>query len=448
MVRVLKTAGEASLPLITRKQKVKEIWKEDKVFNDLLNERSKHKIGSQEYKSYTKKIKTRIRFLRNEKLKREAEEINENANRREIEELYRRLKTDAASFKNLRGKQKCDPEKLKKHFMTHFSKNQVIANPPEIENIPEYIMQLQGIQADGLKTSPPDLAELKSTIRNLKNGKSANDVPASYVKQAMKSDKFALEMLKLYHSVWTTNEIPKDWKKSKLVALWKGAKKGSKDDPNAYRGLQIGSTLCKILVIIIINRLKTWYEDQLLDEQQGFRTGRGTADGVYIIKRVQEISSKMKKPVYALFVDLSAAFDHIIRDFMFNSILNRLPPNVNSKLIQLLQNFYIVTTTSLAETPDDCFELFLGVRQGGPESPILYNFYMDFVMRVFLKKCTESGLKFLNLKYKIPCTASKTNRTTVGHHEMKWIGYADDLVLFFEDYFGYAKSCRSSTSNI
>jgi hypothetical protein len=169
-----------------------------------------------------------------------------------------------------------------------------------------------------------------------------------------------------------------------------------------------------------------------MDEQQGFRSGRGTSDGVYILKRIQEISNKMKKTVYALFVDLAAAFDHIIRDFMFNSILNRIPPHVNSKIIQLLQNLYNDTTTSLAETPDDCFELFIGVRQGGPESPILYNLYMDFVMRVFLKKCSENGVKFLNLKYNIPCTASKTNRVTIGHHEVKWIGYADDLVLFFE----------------
>ena len=433
MVQVLKTAGDASLPLMTKKEKINEIWKEDKVFNDLLDNRRKHSIGSLEYKIYTKKIKTRIRFLRNEKLKREAEEINENANRREIEELYRRLKTDAMPFKNLRNKQKCDPVKLKKHFTEHFSKHQETANPTEIENIPEYIKQLQDIEIDGLNSQPPDLAELKTTIRSLKNGKSANDVPAAYIKEAMKSDKFAREMLKLYESVWRTNEIPTDWKHSKLVALWKGAKKGSKDDPNAYRGLQIGSTLCKILVIIIINRIKSWYENQILDEQQGFRSGRGTADGVYIIKRVQEISNKMKKPVYALFVDLSAAFDHIIRDFMFNSILSRIPPNANLKLIHLLQNLYNATTTSLAETPDDCFQLFLGVRQGGPESPILYNFYMDFVMRVFLKKCSENGVKFLNLKYSIPCSASKTNRTTVGHHEMNWIGYADDLVLFFEN---------------
>ena len=433
IVNLLTTVGEATLPRSTRKERVNEIWKKDEEFNRLLNERRTHKLGSNEYKLFTRKIKTRIKHLRNEKLTREAEDINENTSRRKIEELYRRMKTDTMTFKNLRKKEKCDPQKLKKYFTSHFSELPVTPEPMELEIIPDYIKQLQEIEVEGLNASPPDLEELKLTIKNLKNGKSANDIPAAYVKHAIKCDTFAHEMVKLYETIWTTNQIPKDWKHSKLVALWKGACKGNKDDPKAYRGLQIGSTLCKILVIIIINRLKTWYELQLLDEQQGFRSGRGTTDGVYIVKRIHEIANKMKKPVYALFVDLAAAFDHIVRKLMFDTILKRIPSDVNTKLIKLLKSLYDATTTSLAETPDDCFQLHLGVRQGGPESPILYNLYMDFVMRVFLQKCSSNGIKFLNLKYNIPCTASKTSRRTVGDHEVKWAGYADDLVLFFEN---------------
>ena len=87
----------------------------------------------------------------------------------------------------------------------------------ELENIPDYIKQLQEIEVEGLNASPPDLEELKLTIKNLKNGKSANDVPAAYVKHAMKCDKFAHEMVKLYETIWATNRIPKEWKHSKLV---------------------------------------------------------------------------------------------------------------------------------------------------------------------------------------------------------------------------------------
>ena len=104
-----------------------------------------------------------------------------------------------------------------------------------------------------------------------------------------------------------------------------------------------------------------------------------------------------------------------------------------------LSNFwklYAYTTTALAETPEDLFELIMGVRQGGPESPPLYNLYMDYVMRVYMDLCEKSGAKFLQLKYRIRSTATKRKgrvKTTRGKHTVDWAGYADDLELFFTD---------------
>ena len=124
-------------------------------------------------------------------------------------------------------------------------------------------------------------------------------------------------MVKLYDLIWLTKKIPKRWGHSKLVTIWKGATKGKIDDPSAYRGIQIGSSFCKILVVIILERTRKWYEEQIMDQQQGFRSGRGTTEGIYIVKRLQQISHSTKKPIYSLFVDLSAAFDHINRDWLF-----------------------------------------------------------------------------------------------------------------------------------
>ena len=116
---------------------------------------------------------------------------------------------------------------------------------------------------------------------------------------------FVEEMVKLYQTIWLTWTIPKSWDHSKLVTLWKGPTKGKVDDPTTYRGLQIGSALCKIIIVIIINRLKIWYEKQLLDQQQGFRSARGTTDGIFFAKSVQQITSKMKKPTYRVSIPLS-----------------------------------------------------------------------------------------------------------------------------------------------
>ena len=103
-------------------------------------------------------------------------------------------------------------------------------------------------------------------------------------------------------------------------------------------------------------------------------------------------------------------------------------------LIELIESLYAFTTTSLANTPDDLFELILGVRQGGPESPPLYNLYMDYVMRLFMEQCEMNNIKFLKLQYRIPSTATtreeRHNKSDHGDHIIDWVGYADDVALY------------------
>ena len=120
------------------------------------------------------------------------------------------------------------------------------------------------------------------------------------------------------------------------------------------------------MIAVILRRLNSWYNKQLSDHQQGFCTGRRTADRIFAIKRLQEITKKMGISAYLLFVDLTAAFDTINRQWMFQSIYQRLPAESNKNLFKLLESIYKYTTTALAEDPDNIFEITSGVRQGGP----------------------------------------------------------------------------------
>ena len=94
-------------------------------------------------------------------------------------------------------------------------------------------------------------------------------------------------MLEVIHrmilNLWNNLDLPNEWGNTRLKTLWKG--KGSKTDPTKYRGISIESTVCKLIISIILSRLKGWYEIQLSDEQYGFRSNRGTTDGIYAIKR-------------------------------------------------------------------------------------------------------------------------------------------------------------------
>ena len=98
-----------------------------------------------------------------------------------------------------------------------------------------------------------------------------------------------------------------------------------------------------------------------------------------------------------------------------------------------MESLYLHTLTVLARTPDDDFELSMGVRQSGPESPPLFNLFIDFVMRVPLGKCTSISIKFIQLKFRIPASTTHSKRTTIGQFSFDCVVCANHLVLLFED---------------
>ena len=218
-------------------------------------------------------------------------------------------------------------------------------------------------------------------------------------------------MLEVIHrmtlNLWINLDLPNAWGNSLLKTLWKG--KGSKRDPSKYRGISIGSTVCKLIISIILSRLKTWYESQLSDEQYGFRPNRGTTDGIFAVKRTQQITNRKQQPLFLLFVDLSAAFDHIPRSWLFRSIDLRFTEERSPQMFRILRYLYNHT---LLTYEDVTFKTTSGVRQGGPESPFLFNLYIDFVMRVFIEKCqSDTSINFFAHKYRVnPNSVTRAER--------------------------------------
>ena len=428
-----KTAAE-TLPVMRKNANMKRNFTNDEHLNELLEMRSGQVRGTDTYKLSTKKIKKHVKYIKNQRLRQEAEQINQHATRRETEELFRTMKDVSSSFKPIKRNNKCSPEKLKEYFSEHFNIAPPDKIPDELLKAPPYIKELQSLPCN-LNHAPPTIQEVKDTLKSLKNGKASTDIPPEFLKYSIDSETMLSETHYLICNIWDKCNVPTSWTHTKLVALSKGTSKGSITDPKSYRGLQVGTILCKVLVIIILNRIKSWYDQTLLDQQQGFRSGRGTADGIFITKRVQQISDAMKRSVYVLFVDLSAAFDHVIRDWLFKSIYQRLPPNEDKTLFKILEAVYSHTTTALSETPLDVFELSTGVRQGGPESPPLYNLFMDYVMRVYEHECSKENIQFVKFKYRIrttACTREERMADYYGDHLVDWSGYADDIELFLD----------------
>ena len=132
-----------------------------------------------------------------------------------------------------------------------------------------------------------------------------------------------------------------------------------------------------------------------------------TADGIFIIKNVLD---RFGGTIIAVYIDLTAAYDHVPRDFLFRLLKMRTGAH---HLIAILQKMYEGTTASIKGSKA-VFDILIGCRQGGQESPCLFNYYFDYVLKVAAHEIDEKypngwGLPF---EFNIPhwCTNREQRR--------------------------------------
>ena len=116
ITKTLKSAVKITLPPLIDQNRCNEIWKNDHKFNRLLSQRRHFPKQDAECNAISMAVKKRIKHLRNEKLREETDDINENANQRQVEELYKNIKDGSTTFKIILKKQVCDPYKVTEHF--------------------------------------------------------------------------------------------------------------------------------------------------------------------------------------------------------------------------------------------------------------------------------------------------------------------------------------------
>lgn len=441
-VNTIKEVADNILPK-QNLDKLHQPWHDDQKLKDLYAKKDVlfAKNGNlKEISALRKKIRLRAKYLKNDHFKKEAQKLNQLAINRELEKLFQRAKKQETTLRTIQSS--CPPDKLLKHFKSHF--NPVGPNPenkPEElgNNPPNFIAELKRISSSiNINDLPPTIEEIQQHLRKLKDGVASNDIEPELLKRC--NHPIMLEVIhRMTTNLWENLDLPDSWGNSRLKTLWKG--KGSKKDPCKYRGVSIGSTVCKLIVNIILERIRPWYEDQLLEEQNGFRKGRGTTDGIYVVKRTQQIINRKKQTLFLLFVDLSAAFDHIPRSWLFDTIKLRFSEGKYPRIFEILETLYQNTSLTYDEA-SVTFKTSSGVRQGGPESPILFTLFMDFVMRVFIEQSKDiADIDFFEYRYRINSKAITREervrmRTNVirpwGNAILPWCGYADDLVLFLQ----------------
>ena len=199
----------------------------------------------------------------------------------------------------------------------------------------------------------------------------------------------------LLEKIWNTEEMPRDWRESVMIKLYK--QKGDVLECGNYRGIKLLEHVFKLLERIVEGRLRNIIE---IDEQQfGFTKGKSTVDAAFIVRQVQEKYLEGNKKVYMCFVDLEKAYDRIPRRVVYWCLRKR---GVPEKLVRLVEMMYEGASTRVQTKygRTEAFNVEVGLHQGSALSPFLFLIVIDTLTRELRN-----------------------------HHELWELLFADDLVI-------------------
>ena len=266
------------------------------------------------------------------------------------------------------------------------------------------------------------IKELRQALSNLKHGKACalDDILGEYLQ--IFGENFEYILLKIMNTIFVEKIYPTQWTTNFLRPIYK---KGNPKDPDNYRGLAIGSAFAKLYSFILLNRLTEFIDIKKLisPNQIGFMKKMGTPDHIFLLQTiVEKVVKKNKNKLYVVFIDFKKAYDTVNRNRLFDK-LKKL--GINGTFIQNIEAMYKRTEYCIklkaGHTPPILSNL--GLKQGCPLSPMLFNLYIDDIKEIFDDECEPVTLQ-----------------TTKINHFL----YADDLVILSQSKEGLQR-CLDKT---
>jgi hypothetical protein len=231
--------------------------------------------------------------------------------------------------------------------------------------------------------------EFDSALKSLQAGKAAgNDgIYIDFIKYS-NCDVLTDEIFEIITQMYNTGSIPTDFMISKTVTL---PKKLNTLRCEEHRTLSLISQASKILLKIIQNRIRPVTEEFLGPDQYGFRKHRGTREAIFALRMIIDRRMELSLDTHVAFIDLEKAFDKVNWKKMM-TILKEAGLDFRDRRIiyELYRNQE--TIIEIGEENRKA-RIQQGVRQGCPLSPLIFNIFIECVIRKLIES-GKGGVKF------------------------------------------------------
>ena len=202
----------------------------------------------------------------------------------------------------------------------------------------------------------------------------------------------------LFRATFTFHVFPDEWLTSKTVVI---RKPGRPDysAPKAYRPIALLDTMSKILSSCVTETL-VWIamsHNLLPSTHFGGLPGRSTTDSLHLLtKFVHDAwAHPSDRYVSLFFLDVKAAFPSVVPELLFHNMRKRGIPTQYIEWYRMRLTGR-KTTLCFDDYISSLFDIFSGIDQGCPISPIGFLFYNADILEVPNRQRGEIGFGFID----------------------------------------------------
>jgi hypothetical protein len=173
--------------------------------------------------------------------------------------------------------------------------------------------------------------------------------------------------------------------------LYQYIKKGDRKDVQNYRGLSINSVFSRLYTKVIKNKLERELKDLIGEDQSGIRAGRSCVDNLFVVQQLIEKRTSVGEETHLALIGLEKAYDSVPRCRLWE-ILTEI--SIDPESVEVIMEIYDnnIAYVQHGNTLLQPIVPTKGLRQGCSLSPVLFNIYIEQVLKVWKLNCQGMGI--------------------------------------------------------